>query len=90
LRAKEIAEAKEVAKKYGVSIFACGETEQKKRDKKDLEKSELQSVKSGVAKSTTSSKSKNWHKDVECNLCGKRMREDALKNHRGKKFCKAK
>lgn len=43
-----------------------------------------------ATKSTISNKSKNWHKDAECDLCGKQMREDALKNHRGKKFCKAK
>jgi hypothetical protein len=56
--------------------------------KKRTEKAKDKVVGDG-AKSVASNKSKDWHKDIECDLCGKWMREDALKNHRGKKFCKA-
>jgi len=68
------------------SVILFGEQQSEAGGKKKLDK-----VKSRSAIGTKSvTSNKNWHKDVECNLCGKWMREDALKNHRGKKFCKAK
>ena len=51
----------------------------KKRDDKEHEK---ESVKSGAT-----NKSKNYNKRINCDLCGKEMRSDTLKKHRGSTHC---
>ena len=56
----------------------------KKRDVNTVDKEDgRMSVVSGKT-----SKSKNYHKPVQCDLCKKEMRSDNIKAHRGSKHCK--
>jgi hypothetical protein len=97
MKEKEITEAKAVLEKHGliagsvsldykksksssVVLFGDAKQQEKKRNQKKNDMDELKSV--------TSSKSKNYNKRIVCDLCNKEMRSDALKSHRGSKFCK--
>jgi formylmethanofuran dehydrogenase subunit E len=56
----------------------------RKREQKQQDKLETQSVKSG------GSKYSNRAATVACDRCGKEMRSDKVREHRGGKFCKKK
>ena len=94
LAEKEIEEAKAVFAKHGIQVLgATGASrtssvilfgnvgKEKKRDAKTKEKE-------GGTKSVVSSKNKNCNKRINCDQCGKEMRADAVKNHKGSRFCK--
>jgi hypothetical protein len=57
----------------------------KRREAKAADKDDRMSVVSGKT-----SKSKNYHKMIECDLCKKPVRRDNIKRHRGGLQCTAK
>ena len=58
----------------------------KKRDIKGKQKTGSVSGAKSVA--SGKSKYKNYNKYIKCDQCEKEMRSDALKGHRGSRFCK--
>jgi hypothetical protein len=100
LKEKELEEARAVFAKHGFEVpepvaknsksrtssemlFGEKYSSNKKRDTKRARKEDEMSMVSGKT-----SGSKNYNKKVMCDLCKKEMRSDALKYHRGGKFCK--
>jgi hypothetical protein len=86
---KELEEARAVFEKHGIIV-----PEGAAHSRTSSVILGLSSQKKGVeidgTKSVASSKSKDYHKQISCDLCGKEMRADNFKSHRGSKHCNKK
>lgn len=69
-------------------LFGAKGINKKKREAKASRKED--DTISIVSEKTNKSQYKNRASTIECNLCGKLMRSDNLKAHKGGKFCKQK